>query len=175
MVRRKRRKPKPVSGKKHYMPKPIRIEGKIRSMPALTIHAPFAQLIMLPETDERHKRIENRPWKTSYRGRFAIHCSKSKKAWREYDWGIPESDIAWGCVIGFAQIRSCTTLARARQPYLVEKRPALILPSQEQHARGPYCWFLKNINAAVQPIPARGQQRWWTWTYEMTMPWELKR
>lgn len=41
-------------------------------MKVLTVRQPIASLIV-----ERIKPIENRTWRTNYRGRIGVHCSKS--------------------------------------------------------------------------------------------------
>lgn len=53
-------------------------------MKALTICQPYASLVMLPESDPRHKRVENRRWATKFRGRLAIHAGKSRN-WLDLD------------------------------------------------------------------------------------------
>lgn len=51
-------------------------------MKALSIKQPWAWLIA-----NGHKDIENRTWKTNFRGQFLIHASK-KIDTRDLDWGI---------------------------------------------------------------------------------------
>lgn len=45
-------------------------------MKCLTICQPYAALIMLPDDDDRAKRVENRTWSTNYRGPLLIHAAE---------------------------------------------------------------------------------------------------
>ncbi|WP_430611554.1 ASCH domain-containing protein [Flavobacterium sp. JP2137] len=76
---------------------------------ALSIKQPWAELIALGI-----KNIENRTWKTSFRGRFLIHASKvSDKhcslnvAQDAATNGIEELDWSLGCIIGEVDLVDC--------------------------------------------------------------------
>lgn len=129
-------------------------------MKALTICQPYAHLIMLPESHPEHKRVENRTWPTSYRGIVLIHAGKSK------DWlnphpdgvrdcsGIPLADMAFGAIVGVAELGWCMTVEQAR----VAVRPELRWLREHKHAEGPFCFVLRNILRFATPIAYRGAQ-----------------
>lgn len=83
-------------------------------MKALSIKQPWAWLIA-----QGYKDVENRTWKTNYRGKFLIHASKSfdrvgYEYLRECDFcetmNIPKpKDYYSGGIIGIAEIVDCVT------------------------------------------------------------------
>lgn len=83
-------------------------------MKVLSIKQPWASLIV----QQRMKDIENRTWKTNFRGRILIHASSIpvKEGWealtRIQSWSIPcEPDIKRlpkGAIIGSVEIVDCT-------------------------------------------------------------------
>lgn len=132
-------------------------------MKALTICQPFAHLICLPDDHPRAKRVENRQWPTSYRGPLLIHAGKSRN-WmdRNEEYGIPESDLVFGAIVGVANLADCVKLetrpgwnggvvpdhAKRRWPWLL----------QHEHTEGPYCLVLTECRRFEKPIPYRGAQ-----------------
>ncbi len=131
-------------------------------MKALTICQPYAHLIALPESDFRHKRVENRTWPTHYRGRLLIHAGRSRD-WMtvneaeqiEDDYEIPLKDMAFGAFVARARLADCVRYedghARRRYPWL----------AMHQHASGPWCWILADIERLEHPVPWRGAQGLW--------------
>lgn len=103
-------------------------------MRALTILAPYPTLICLPDSDPRHKRVENRIWRTSYRGPLAIHCGASNKLMR-----------------GGTMRQVEFALFGERFPWLKGHR----------HIEGPICWILENVRVLKSPIPWKGAQGLW--------------
>lgn len=83
-------------------------------MKALTIKQPWASLIV-----EGIKDIENRTWKTNYRGKIYVHCSKAtnfnvQMTDPQTIAGIPvlkqafHGTMAFGAIIGEVDIIDCT-------------------------------------------------------------------
>jgi hypothetical protein len=137
-------------------------------MKALTICQPFAELILLPATDPRHKRVENRTWPTHYRGMFYVHAGKSRE-WLDEEndahpsrinYGIPISRMAFGAIVGTARLVDCVRLSETADgagfvsPKVQAKYPWLL---DHAHANGPWCWILDEVTA-IGPWPWRGAQ-----------------
>ena len=133
-------------------------------MKTLTICQPYPTLIFLPESDPRHKRCENRQYfPFGYRGPLLIHAGKSREwlddvdSFNDPNYGIPESDMVFGAIIGVVELTGVVTLlqggklpeaARHRWPWLETHR----------HKEGPYCVILENPRKFKTPIPYRGAQ-----------------
>ena len=130
-------------------------------MKALTICEPFATLICLPDDDPRAKRVENRNWRTTYRGPLLIHAGKSKAyLGRAGDYELKESDLTFGAVIGICDLAGCFHVhpafgcmklivpqpARIKWPWLVG----------HEHTEGPYCFVLTTVRRFIKPIPWTG-------------------
>jgi len=112
-------------------------------MKALTIHQPWAWAIAAG-----HKRIENRSWRTNYRGPLLIHAGRSRKlldSGRAFIERIgiqvpPTSRLAFGAIVGIAMLDRCVPLsAQSGDPF----------------AEGPVCWVLSGARA-ITPIPLDG-------------------
>lgn len=124
-------------------------------MKALTIKQPWAAAIIAG-----FKRVENRNWRTHYRGPLAIHAGKAKDlldanypdVWNyqfNNSWP-PLAKLRFGAVIGVVD--------------LVDVVPLAELPADlEGHvfADGPYCWILANPRPCP-PIRCPGNQQLWT-------------
>ncbi len=91
------------------------------------------------------KRIENRSWRTHYRGRLLIHASKSRQflhdAWPPSEDRPKESAFVFGALIGQVELIDCVPVAE------VESDP---------FASGPWCFVLSNPQP-FEPIPWKGQ------------------
>ena len=137
---------------------------------ALTIRQPWAFAIF-----EEGKSVENRSWKTDYRGRLWIHTSalsfkldgSSIKA-EEFRTslafigchGLSKSDYAFfdttqgskafSSIIGSVDLVSCIP---PHQP-----------PVNEWHMRGSYGWRIANPVLLERPIPAKGSLGLWDCT-----------
>lgn len=148
-------------------------------MKAITVCQPYAHLICLPESDPRHKRVENRSRRWQYRGPIAIHAGKSHKMlMRPGDnYGIPIEDMAFGAVVATARLSGCYEIAgksimatgtmtvgsmkfsgvvqhRTYSPqWAVEQWPWL---DNHQHVEGPYCLVLTDVKPLKTPVPWRG-------------------
>lgn len=88
--------------------------SKVAGMRALSIQQPWASAIVLG-----HKPVENRTWKTSYRGPLLIHAGKQVDHFA-MDWlfeGYPElmaalklaSPLPRGGIVGRATMTDCVT------------------------------------------------------------------
>lgn len=129
------------------------------SIMAITIHQPWAGLIA-----EGVKRVENRNWKTEYRGLLGIHAGKSRK---NYEFcqdrcdryplpclGIPVSDErsedeeTFGAIVAVARLVDCVSafhISVLHHPY----------------AHGPWCWVLQDVKKLQNPIICSGKQKLW--------------
>lgn len=117
-------------------------------MKALTIHQPYAHLIVTGK-----KLVENRTWKTNYRGPLLIHAGKS------HEWlGIEDpSNYVMGAIIGVADIVDCLPAPIITQGYYEAQHPGL---QHHEHVNGPWCWVLANART-VQPVSCKGAQGLW--------------
>lgn len=123
-------------------------------MKALTICQPYAHLIAIGE-----KRIENRSWPTRYRGPLLIHAGKSR------DWLTEDapSGLVLGAVVAIATLAECLSIqAIERGRFPQHAYPWL---REHRHTNGPWCWVLTDVQALLDPVPARGAQGLWS------MPW----
>jgi hypothetical protein len=115
-------------------------------MRALSIRQPWASLIVYAG-----KNVENREWKTNYRGPILIHASKGMtKAEKENAFECAEFDcdvspallasmpMERGAVIGIAKITDCVT--QHQSPWFC----------------GTYGFVLKDVQA-IEPFPFLGQ------------------
>jgi hypothetical protein len=124
---------------------------------ALSVNQPWAWLIV-----HGGKYIENRTWRTTYRGPLAIHAGHSRR-WLE-DWYTPEGEpavvspyllrdlphrdeLVFGAVLGLVDLVDCV---RYDHPFV----------------RGNYwndetgwCWVLRNPRAVEPAVACRGMQR----------------
>ncbi len=102
-------------------------------MKALSIMQPWAWLIVAG-----HKDIENRTWRTSFRGSVLIHAGKKFDGpddAQEWDWPQIERpcDFDMGGIVGEAEIVGCVT--ESRSPWF----------------RGPFGFLIRN----ARPLPFR--------------------
>lgn len=116
-------------------------------MKALTIHQPYAELIVSGE-----KLVENRTWYTSFRGPLLIHAGKSHE-WLD---GADPAKFVMGALVGIAQVMDCVRFNPMANEAVtcLDKYPFLV---EHIHAHGPYCWILDEAER-INPIPYRGAQ-----------------
>jgi activating signal cointegrator 1 len=136
---------------------------------ALTLTQPWATLVQI-----RAKRIETRSWSTSYRGRLAIHAAKGFPKWAKmvcgepifhsalyragYDIGLRSTEILpVGCVIATCVLIRCR-FTQDVSPQISEQEEAF-----GDYYPGRYAWFLSDIIALPEPIPAKGALGLWEW------------
>lgn len=121
-------------------------------MKALTICQPYAHYIRTGE-----KRVENRSWKTSYRGPLAIHAGKSL----EYLSGDPlDPDMHFGAVVAVCRLIECLHIAAIRDGQYDRLYPWL---GSHLHTEGPWCLVLGDVKALDPVIPATGKLFLWDW------------
>jgi hypothetical protein len=114
------------------------VAGKV-----LTIRQPWAWAIL-----EGLKRIENRSWRTRYRGTLWIHAATSRATLKRYADRFPTipSQLDFGAIIGRVQLIDCVPLDEAAgQPF----------------AEGPWCWILASPEP-ITPRPCSGRLGLWT-------------
>jgi len=127
-------------------------------MKALCVLQPWAWAII-----HGGKRIENRTWRTSYRGPLLIHAARSQRLFgrglplepvgperlfvpqaqlRSELPGLPPLEqLAFGAVIGVVELREVMPLESVHPGPFVE---------------GPECWILAEPRAFARPVPCRG-------------------
>lgn len=108
-------------------------------MKALSVANPWAWGII-----HGSKRIENRTWRTHFRGTLFIHASKSVKFLHDTYPGIEIPDFnafVFGALIGTVKVLDCVPLEEV---------------SADPFASGPWCWILSEPQA-IDPIPWKGQ------------------
>ena len=108
-------------------------------MKALTIHQPWAWAIA-----EGHKDIENRTWRTSYRGPLLIHAGKTFDAAGHY-WIQREIGIALPAPSAFQQV-SLVAIARLT---------GCVTESDSPWFSGPYGWVIEDV-ARIKAVYCRG-------------------
>jgi hypothetical protein len=116
-------------------------------MKALTICQPYAHLITIGE-----KRVENRSWPTSYRGRLAIHAGKSRE-WMDEDDLKVYPDMVFGAVVAVADLVDCV-----RYDHIQDHQKKYPWLGEHHHASGPWCFVLADVKRLEKPIPWRGAQ-----------------
>ena len=138
-------------------------------MKALTIHQPFAHLIVTPEgylpIGAVRKRVENRRWPTHHRGPLLIHAGKSLKWMNGDDWplmpGRPKlrysdfPEMSFGAIVGRATLVAMFDIATIRGELPLGHFQWV---KNHWHTEGPWCWILQNPIRFDSPIPYRGAQ-----------------
>lgn len=112
--------------------------GQAAPPKAITIKQPWASLIMAGLKD-----VENRTWKTNFRGTVAVHAGSgiAKDAMAEH--GHLVSQYPAGAIIGTVDIVGCVTDS-----------------ASEWAMEGHYHWILANPRPCA-PVPASGSLSFW--------------
>jgi len=123
------------------------------TMKALTICQPYAELIMCGE-----KLVENRVWKTDYRGPLLIHAGKSLDYLKRER--LKPADYVLGAIVGVAVLADCaskhdTRPGRGFSAMVLKRHPWL---ATHVHAEGPCCLILANVQRFAEPITYVGKQ-----------------
>jgi len=107
-------------------------------MKALSVANPWAWGII-----NGPKRIENRSWRTSYRGLLLIHASKAKRSLAGWPLDVlpPAHEFVYGALIGTVNLIDCVPLTEV---------------ADDPFACGEWCWKLDDPQAFEKPIPFRG-------------------
>lgn len=144
-------------------------------MKVLTLTQPWATFVAAGA-----KSIETRDWRTSYRGRIAIHAAKSVPPW-VVDWsrdpeiaGLLEREgvqsplaLPRGCVVAVAWLAAVEPTEIARAGRHVTEREKLL----GDFGPGRFAWRLRDVIRLPQPVPACGALGLWDWRDEATEPW----
>lgn len=135
---------------------------------ALTVCEPFASLLMLPTTDPRRKRVENRKWRTDYRGRLWIHAGMSRAfltpTFKGQDpspadnYGLPLESLKFGKLLGSCTLTACVNMEDIREGRWDRALPWL---RNHLHTEGPWCWVLDDPVPLSQSLPWKGAQGLW--------------
>jgi activating signal cointegrator 1 len=142
-------------------------------MKALTLMQPWASLVATGA-----KRLETRSWQTRYRGKLAIHAAKAfptnaRQLCRQEPFrtvlaqaGIsgPEQ-LPTGAVLATCEL---VTIVRGGRPAALAVAALLPVSPHElwfgDFSPGRYAWVLDEVQALLEPIPARGALGLWQWT-----------
>lgn len=104
-------------------------------MKALTVRQPWASLIIAGVKD-----VENRTWRTSYRGRLLIHAGRGRDT---CDHEVPD-DLPGGVILGSVTLLDC-----------VRDHPSPWSIPASWH------WLLGDVQPWARPVPVRGQLGLW--------------
>jgi hypothetical protein len=112
----------------------------MRSPTALSLKQPWAFAILCLGKD-----VENRTWRSGFRGRVVIHASKTLDLaavhyLQEAGFAVPET-LPLGAYVGEVTITECRALAACASPW----------------AFGPWCYVLERPICYPQPIAGRGR------------------
>jgi hypothetical protein len=145
-------------------------------MKALSFIQPFATLAAGGD-----KTVETRSWSTNYRGPLAIHASAGygpggrrgfyrvafsepfysalKNYWNRFTGSQPL--LPMGAVLATCELVAVAKIASfgySCDPGEPEK-------SFGDYTPGRYAWYLYNVQALPEPIPAKGKLGLWEWDY----------
>jgi len=126
---------------------------------ALTLHQPWADLIA-----HHGKTIENRTWRTDYRGPVAIHAGGYQvpapdraEIYQMFGLGKAPVTHPTSAIIAVARLVDIHTV---HQDYLATPtRRRLCSPWAEPHQ---FHWVLADVQALPEAVPCPGQRRLWT-------------
>ena len=74
------------------------------TLPCLTVCQPYAHYSIHGVCHGERKRVENRTWRTNYRGWLAIHAGKSRKWLGTDDKPYDPPAMVFGAVIGLVKL-----------------------------------------------------------------------
>jgi hypothetical protein len=122
-------------------------------MRALSIHQPWAELIMLGR-----KRYELRTWKTGFRGQIAVHASFGMDhRLDDYEGarqaGLPIEKLERGAIVGTVELVDCTPFARSMANEMLANRAHF-----SGWLQNLWAWELQRPERLRDPVPYRGRQ-----------------
>ena len=125
------------------------------SEPALTIQQPWASAIMAGV-----KRVENRVWRTEYRGPLWIHAGKkadpsAADLLASAGWTVPD-DLPHGALLGRVELIDVVPYDPSVEP-LFDAYSLVADPL----AVGPWCWIVRDLQPLAEPVPMAGKQLLW--------------
>ena len=132
-------------------------------MKTLTISQPFASLIATGD-----KWVENRTWKTDYRGPLAIHAGRGT----QYLTGKQLRDFPTGAIVAVATLWGCLDIRAVKHyaaggdiedPELFAGfgRNELVRIANHEHSEGPFGFLLRDIYRLETPVDAVGKLGFW--------------
>ena len=130
-------------------------------MKAITLWQPWASMVAAGE-----KTVETRTWRTSYRGRLAIHAAKYvvpelRQDFRdraEFVLHQPLEAFPRGAIVA---VVSLYDIVRTEKWH-----PSVFRQMWGDFTPGRWAWKFARIVAIDPPILARGQQGMWEWNEE---------
>ena len=161
----------------------------------ISLLQPWAQLTVTPnpQTGQAEKRIETRSWPTNYRGRLAIHASKSPRDIKRlggqehfkdalYPYFAPNfSGAIYPITLTWTETENMVApiwlplgaiVGHVRLVDCIQMTAAWIETiGKKERAFGHYevgrwAWLLADAELLPQPIPARGRLGIWDWEEE---------
>ncbi|MDD4971929.1 MAG: ASCH domain-containing protein [Paludibacter sp.] len=133
-------------------------------MKTITIKQPWGYLICSGIKD-----IENRTWATKVRGRVLVYVSQGKKfkinltddqmlaAFGSISEQATSGKFDFGAIIGSVEILDCV----ANHPSVWAEKAVEYNPDIHEFAPRMYNWVLTNPVLFLEPISAKGKQRFW--------------
>lgn len=126
----------------------------------LTIHQPYAHLIVTPTAElplgHIQKRVENRNWFCGYRGPLAIHAGKSTDRMPRGE--NPFGELPFGAIVGICELVACVDYRPGKRDRLPREHLWL---ADHRHAEGPWCFILERVRRLELPYFTRGAQGLW--------------
>lgn len=119
------------------------------SMKALSLTQPWATLIT-----DYGMNVENRTWRTNFRGFFAIHATKTYReddfiyCRRNFGIKLNRDDVPYGAIIGFAKLIEVITADD-------------VTKKTEKWFIGGYGFVLENIIKLKTPVSCNGSLSFW--------------
>ncbi len=113
-------------------------------MKALSICQPYPHLILIGE-----KLVENREWRTDYRGPLLLHAGKSRQ-WLQ---GYPAAGLTFGAIVGVATLVDCLHINDILDGAYDQRHPWI---RTHKHTEGTWCWVLERPQRLEMPSPWRG-------------------
>lgn len=134
-------------------------------IPALTVRQPWATAII-----EGRKTVENRSWRTAFRGVIAIHAGVyldvkhrgNPRALELAYSGRPREDFDRGVVLGTVRLVDCHLQGDPRCEHECEGNPWAEWSFRELGQKPTFHWILTEPREFVTPIRARGALQLWT-------------
>lgn len=136
-------------------------------MRALTVCQPYAALLVLPDSDTRKKRCENREWFSRYVGELLIHSGKSRE-WLKYGtFDLEPNEMVFGAIVGVCYVEGTAKITpqfnadgRRTWPNIIDDKSLARWPwlEYDEHASGPNGLVTSRNVKFPTPIPYRGAQ-----------------
>ena len=142
---------------------------RTEGMRALTLHRPWSFAVAHLQKD-----VENRGWRTNYRGLLAIHAGKT------WDWPaaemieriigqglfVPWEDErhpdAWKGIIAVANLTGCHEARPETHSFDDVYRAACCYSPWAQKHLGTWHWVLADVHPLPTPVACKGRQGLWT-------------